>query len=412
MQLFINFGIFINTEKTNTMKIMKRLILLFIASGFMVHTIAQTDSVDVVPLQVSFFYPFGTAGTHSINNGYIFSLNIIAGVTGAADGIEIGGIANTNRYYNHGLQLAGICNITGTSNTGAQIAGICNILGGSTNGAQLAGISNVSDGSLTGVQVSGILNINTDSANGAQLAGITNVSGSINGLQAAGISNIAGTTEGCQIAGIANISGDANVQLAGIGNISGSVNGIQIGGIYNVAGYVKGVQLAGIINICDSIDGVPLALVSIVRKNGYRRWDIWTSEAFYVNVSFKIGIRELYTILSLGYRPGNLHNNTGLGVGLGTNMPLWKRSDIDVEAHMYQISRFLWMEEDNFMYTLRINYVQHLSNRLAIFAGPAFNILGTDYFSDAYKIAPGYGIEYRGSNDWQYWLGFNAGIRF
>jgi len=391
---------------------MKKSILFLFATLLVSNTNAQNDSLHIDPLQISFFYPIGTAGTHSVKNGYIFSLNMIAGVTGAANGVELGGIANTNRYYNHGLQFAGICNIAGTTNIGGQVAGICNLIGGSTEGAQLAGISNISGGGMTGVQAAGILNVNADSATGAQLAGITNIAESIDGLQAAGISNVAGSTEGCQIAGIANIAEKSNVQVAGIGNISGSIDGVQIGGIYNVAGDVKGIQLAGIINICDSIEGVPLALISIVRKNGYRRWDIWGSEAFYINVSYKIGIRQLYTIISLGYKPGDRHNNTGFGLGLGTNMPIGQKSSIDFEAHIYQISRFLWMEEDNFMYTLRLNYVQHLGNRIALFAGPAFNILSTNYSSDAYKISPGYGKEYKGWNDWQYWLGFSAGIRF
>ena len=101
----------------------------------------------------------------------------------------------------------------------------------------------------------------------------------------------------------------------------------------------------------------------------------------------------------------------GFGWGLGTNVPFTQKSSIDVEAHMYQLNRFLWMNEDNFMYTLRANYVYHLGKRMALFAGPAFNIISTNYSSDAWKIAPGYGIEYKGSNDWKYWVGFQAGIR-
>ena len=391
---------------------MKRLILLLSVVTWMGDSVAQTDSIRTDPLQISFFYPLGTSGTYSVKHGYLVSLNLIAGVTGAACGIEIGGIANTNKYYNRGLQMAGICNITGTSSTGAQVAGISNFLGGSVKGAQIAGISNVSGGSMTGVQVSGIINILADGATGAQLAGISNVAESIDGLQTAGISNVSGSIRGCQLAGIANISGNSNVQVAGIVNIADSVDGVQIGGIYNVAGNVKGVQLAGILNICDSIDGVPLALISIVRKNGYRKFDIWGSEAFYMNISYKIGIRELYSIISLGYRPGDIENNTGFGLGLGTNMQIGRRSGIDVEAHMYHISRYLWMERNNFLYTLRLNYVQSLGKHLAIFAGPAFNILSTDYSTDAGDIAPGYGIEYKGSNNRHYWLGCNAGIRF
>lgn len=391
---------------------MKRSLLIFLVCGSMANVMAQNDSIDIDPLQISFFYPFGTAGIQSVKHGYLFSLNILTGATGAANGLEIGGITNMNRLYNHGLQMAGICNIAGTNNTGAQAAGICNIIGGSSKGAQLAGISNVSGGSSEGLQTSGIVNLTGGHATGAQLAGISNVAESMEGFQGGGILNISGNTKGCQAAGIANISGNSNAQIGGIGNVSTSVKGIQIGGIYNIAGYVNGVQLAGIINICDSIDGVPLAMISIVRKNGYRRLDIWGSEAFYINVSYKIGIRDLYTIFSLGYKPGDRYNNTGLGVGLGSNAPLGSRSSVEMEAHMYHISRYLWMKEDDFMYTLRLNYVQNMGERLALFAGPAFNILSTRHFSDAEKIAPNYGIEINRSYKWQYWLGFNAGIRF
>lgn len=390
---------------------MKRFLPVLLLAVIFLPVKAQSDSLEVQPLQVSFFYPFGTAGTHSIHYGYNFSFNILTGITGAAHGVEIGGITNINRQYNNGFQLAGISNISGSYNYGGQVAGICNIIGGYSKGAQVSGIGNLTGGWVNGLQAAGIFNMSGDSVIGAQLGGIFNEAGSIKGLQAAGIMNVSGNTEGCQIGGIINVSDDANAQLAGIGNIADSVNGVQIGGIFNVAGYVKGVQLAGIINICDSIDGIPLAMISIVGKNGYRRWDVWGSEAFYFNVSYKIGIRQLYSIFSLGYKTGNLDNNMGFGWGLGTNVPFTEKSSIDVEAHMYQINRYFWMNEDNFMYTLRVNYVQHLGKRMAIFAGPAFNMLSTDYLSDAYNIAPGYGVEYKSSNTWQYWVGIQAGIR-
>ena len=390
-----------------------RKILLFI---FLIPTLgiySQEDSVHLKPFQVSLIYPLGTSGFYSGNSSYLFSFNILAGVTGAANGFELGGISNVNHYYNHGVQIAGISNVSGSYNKGFQIGGICNVIGGSTNGFQTGGICNLAGGSMQGVQLAGIMNACGDSATGVQLAGITNISGSFEGLQTSGIMNTANDVDGAQIAGITNIASGADaLQLAGIGNMAADVKGAQIGGIFNVAGYVKGFQLAGIVNICDSIDGVPLALVSIVGKNGYRRWDIWGSEAFNINVSYKIGIRGLYTIFTLGYKPGDRDNNTGLGVGLGSNMMLGRRSGIDVEASFYHISRYLWMKEENFMYTLKMNYVLQLGRRTALFAGPVLNILETPPDSDAASIAPGYGVEFHRYNDWKYWLGFNAGIRF
>jgi hypothetical protein len=390
---------------------------------------AQEDSLRVKPFQLSFFYPLGTSGIYSVNNGYTGSLNILTGITGAACGLEIGGLTNINRTSNTGVQIAGISNITGSYSKGAEFAGICNInggfstgfqVGGITNitgrymtGGQIAGIANITGGKVNGFQIAGIINGNTDSVYGMQIAGVVNTARAVNGFQAAGIVNLTGNADACQVAGIANLSDEkASVQIAGVGNVAQEVEGIQIGGVFNVATTVKGVQLAGVINICDSIDGVPLALISIVRKNGYRRFDVWGSEALYLNLTYKIGIREIYSILSIGYKTGNRHNNTGLGVGLGTNMKLNNYNSIDLEAYFFQISNYLWMNEENFLYTLKLNYSRNLNERVAVFIGPTFNMLNTRAGSDAFDIAPGYGVTYKGASDWQYWAGFNAGIRF
>ena len=55
---------------------------------------------------------------------------------------------------------------------------------------------------------------------------------------------------------------------------------------------MKGFQGAGFLNICDSIDGVPLAFISVVRKNGYRKLDSQLSEVQYANLSFKMGVKQ------------------------------------------------------------------------------------------------------------------------
>jgi hypothetical protein len=424
---------------------MKTSSLFIFVLFFTVYVRAQNDSIKISPFQLSLFYPIGTAGISSADNGYIISLNLLTGITGAVQGMEIGGIANINRKYNRGAQVAGICNISGSYSYGAEVAGICNIngggstgaqagglgnivgnsvcglqvgglfniVGGSVNGAQFSGITNMNGGKTNGLEAAGILNGNTDSVTGAQIAGVVNSALVINGFQVAGVVNLSGNSNACQIAGVSNLTAGKGVfQIAGVGNIAGDVEGIQIGGVFNAAGTVKGVQLAGVINICDSIDGVPIALISIVKKNGYRRFELWGSEAFYMNFSYKIGIRELYSIISIGYKTGERHNNTGLGFGLGTEMQLNRFNSIDLEGYFYQISHYLWMNEDNFLYSLKLNYARIFNERIALFIGPAFNILSSRINSDVHDIAPGYGVEYKSSYDWKYWLGFNAGIRF
>lgn len=383
---------------------------------FIISTIyCQQDSLPVRPFQFSVIYPLSTAGPASIDKAYMVSLNMLAGVTGAVDGLEIGGISNVNKYYTRGIQVAGISNINGTSNTGLQLAGINNVNGASSKGAQFAGICNITGGSVKGGQFAGIANISGGELKGIQGSGIVNIaSGNSTALQLAGIGNAADSIKGLQAGGIINVAGSAKAaQVAGIGNIADEVDGAQIGGIFNIAGNVKGVQLAGIINICDSIEGIPIAMISIVGKNGYRRWDISANETFYVNITYKIGIRELYTMFSLGYRPGEDENNMGLGFGIGSNKTIGKRSGIELELHSYQISRYLWMDEDNSLYTIRMHYVYNFGERFALFAGPSFNFMHAAQTSDADEIAPSWaGNHYTSVYNWSSWAGFNAGVRF
>jgi hypothetical protein len=410
--ILVFFSFTIQKPKLNSMK---RNITLFGLLLILGNIYCQQDSLSVKPFQFSVIYPLSTAGPASIDKAYLVSLNMLAGVTGAAKGLEIGGISNVNKYYNQGIQLAGISNISGTTNTGVQIAGINNITGSWSKGAQFAGICNITGGYVKGGQFSGIANVSGGGLKGIQGAGIVNITdGNSTGIQLAGIGNAADSINGLQAGGIINIAGDAKAaQLAGIGNIADEVDGAQIGGIFNIADNVKGVQLAGIINICDSIDGIPIALISIVGKNGYRRWDISANETFYVNLTYKIGIRELYTMFTLGYRPGEESNNTGLGFGIGTNKTIGKRSGIELEVHSYQISRYLWMDEDNSMYTIRMHYVYNFGERFALFAGPSYNFMHAAQTSDADEIAPSWaGNHYTSAYNWSSWIGFNAGVRF
>ncbi|MBN1951232.1 MAG: hypothetical protein JW801_08505 [Bacteroidales bacterium] len=394
---------------------MKRIFTILGVLALTLNLLAKGDSLSVRPFQLSVVYPLSTAGVHAADQGYTISLNLLSGVTGAAHGIELGGISNVNKYYNKGIQFGGISNINGTYNQGVQFAGICNITGTYSGGAQFGGICNITGGGVHGLQTAGISNVSGTDLTGIQAAGISNISGGTSrGAQLAGIGNVADSLIGIQAAGIINIADDAKaLQLGGIGNIADDVNGAQVGGIFNIADDVKGMQLAGILNICDSIHGVPIALISIVGKNGYRRLQVWTSEAFPVNVSFKTGVRAFYTMFSLGYRPGNIENNTGLGYGIGTNHSIGKRSSLELEAHMYHINHFLWVNEDNFLYTLKLNYERQIWNRLSVFAGPSINMMMARPLSDASLIAPSWARETSTANyDWQYWVGFNAGVRF
>lgn len=374
---------------------------------------AQDDNVTYRTAQVSFFYPLGTDWIYSKDRTYHLSLNMLAGANNGFDGFEAAGLVNINTGNIRGAQLAGIGSFTGANaNEIAQCSGIINMVNGELTGFQAAGIVNVVNGNVNAVQFAGITNINTGQTNGLQAAGIANITGTGSDLfQIAGIANIGVSVNQGQVAGIANITNDTRIQVAGIGNAGNNIEGAQIGGIFNIARYVEGVQLAGILNICDSIDGIPLALVSIVKENGYRRFDIWHTEVTTVNLTFKTGIRQLYTMFSLGYNP-NSDYNIYFGTGIGTSIQLTKHNYFDIEYHLYQATENWTIHETKLWNQLRFNISQQFGNRFAIYGGPTINMLISDKTQTSKPIAPNWSRKFRYNKHLTGWFGYNVGIRF
>lgn len=359
----------------------------------------EKDDLEHFPAQISFFYPLGTHGLQTHHYVYKLSLNILAGRTGAVDGFEAAGWVNLNDRYFNGVQLAGIGNIAGGHGNGLQSAGIFNIVGHEFTGFQNAGIINLNGGYSKAIQSAGIGNFSMG-IEGAQLGGILNVSGGkVRGVQAAGIVNAATEIKGAQLAGIANAAVD--------------VKGAQISGIVNVAKNVKGLQLAGIVNICDSIDGVPLALFSYVRKNGYRVFEVSTTENKIAQVSYKTGVRRLYTLFSLSYYDKNPYYNIGYGMGIGSGFVLSNnKSAIDIELRSTHITRNFEMRETLILNSVIVDYSILVFNRIELFAGPAYHLLVASNSLSAARIAPEWARAYKYDNRIWGWFGFHAGLRF
>ncbi len=393
--------------------------LLFICLLFLIviNINAQQEDkhdTDIRPAQVTFITPLGTNGIEApliINK---FSLNILAGVNGGVDGFELGGFLNIVNEYVKGFQVAGFGNITGGYSQAAQLAGFMNINGGEVKGLQGSGFMNIAGGSAEAVQIGGFTNI-SGALKGAQLSGFGNIAKETNGLQAAGFGNIAEQTEGVQISGFMNVTGDmTGVQVAGFLNRTGNIDGVQGGGFLNIAEKVKGVQISGFINVCDTIDGIPIAPISIVRRGGYRKFEFWGNETFFMNASFKIGLKYFYTVFTLGFKPVESDFNTGIGFGVGTNIELDKDKSIDIEGHSYAVNRYFWENWDyNHLNQLRVSFNYNIAEHFSIFAGPSFNILIADIIDYADEIAPSWAFTIADRKDSiRGWFGFNLGMRF
>ena len=277
-------------------------------------------------VQVSILPFIGTNERLSGNVINDYSLNLFGGYSLGTRQIELGFFVNMDRGDVSWLQVAGFGNLVGRNVYGIQAAGFANVNGGETKAVQLAGFANTNLGESRGVQVAGFANTNLKSMNGVQVAGFSNVTiGNSRGAQIAGLSNVqVGDYRGSQIAGLTNIATE-------------KISGSQISVLFNHGRRVQGTQI-GLINYADTLGGVPIGLLSIV-KSGYHKIELSADEVFYTNLAFRSGVRKFHTMLMAGFKPQQSLNPSDtsvwtFGYGLGTVRKLtrWLYLDLDLSS--------------------------------------------------------------------------------
>ena len=359
--------------------------------------IQQQEGVACKPFQLTFFYPLGTGFVKTAENCYHASINILGGVTGQTKGFEMGGLFNVNKYGATGAQFAGLFNLALANNqkpfssANAQFAGICNVTKKGKS-VQFAGICNIGDTAYfqsggifnvakeAGFQAAGIFNVANRA--GFQAGGIFNVAKEVGG-QAGGIFNIADKTI-FQAAGVFNQGGTAHVQAAGIWNAAKETK-CQLAGVANVAqesvcqisGLVnvtkKGRFQMGLINVRDTADGISFGLINIVKKGGVLEAGIEAGEFVHTALTFRSGVKYLYSILFVGYN--YTENYWSWGAGLGTSIKLVGNLSLNLEVTertiFQNVSRFPMAQLVQFNPVLNYRFAKHFK----IYAGPSINFL-------------------------------------
>jgi len=373
----------------------------------------QAENIDIIETRIGQISIWPNVGTNLKLSGQVenrFSLNILAGYSAGVKGVEVGGLVNIDRKDVSGLQIAGIGNVVGGTTTGAQISGIfnnnrqdvkglqltgiSNVILDTMKGAQIAGISNVLRGTMHGWQVAGISNFTTESVDGVQISGISNytkkdvdvlqVAGvfnmgeNVNGFQISGLINVARkNVGGWQIAGLSNYAKTVRLsQLAGLGNIAAErVKGAQVSLLFNYSKYVDGGQFS-FINIADSVGGIPIGFISIVRK-GYHKIELSVEEILYTNFTYKIGVRRFYNIFTAGVQPGSEGPIWGFGYGFGGQIGT-RRAVVSLDLKGTQIMENV--DKQAFNVSFRFNPVLgiRIVKRLSFFVGPAVNLHVSD----------------------------------
>jgi hypothetical protein len=257
----------------------------------------------------------------------------------------------------------------------------------------LIGFVNTVIGSHQGLQA-GFVNTNLIDFYGAQIGFVNSTFNDNSGLQAGFINTTINELKGAQV-GFVNTAGfeiqkgsqigfvnlmrkETNGAQIGFVNITGkNTQGSQLGFVNMTRGTVHGSQI-GFVNFADTITGAPIGFLSIVKKGGYHAFEVSTNEWYPVNLSFKIGIPKLYSIIQGSYND-RFDKRFALGYGFGSLLPLSKRFYFNPEITSIQpVSKGNQMQIQSFVGNFRFK----ISPNLQIAAGPS---LMHAYFYDGYS---------------------------
>ncbi|MFM7022286.1 MAG: hypothetical protein ACKOXB_04855 [Flavobacteriales bacterium] len=352
---------------------LKTLFILFVCNLFLAANLFAQDSTKLknTYFQLTLIPPLGTNGWESFKTTNNVSVNIFAGVSGGLNGVEAGGFSNIILHDVKGVQGAGFANVTLNNLYGCQGSGFANVNLGEAKGAQLAGFVNYNQKKFIGVQGSGFANLALKNFKGAQLAGFANI-------------------------------------------VKDSLQGVQVSGYFNYAKYVKGAQI-GFINVADSVDGISLAFLSIVKK-GLHQLEISADELFYTNLAVRTGTSRFYNVFGLGFGTSNKDFLWNYSYGIGTSLKVNDKWNGDVLLSAQHISKNGFHFGASELYKLYIGAEYRIAKKFTLAAGPTFNLLLTDnLLTDDYaSIAPYSMMNYNTSSDFNLkaWVGGRVALRF
>jgi hypothetical protein len=227
-----------------------------------------------------------------------------------------------------------------------------------------------------------------------------------------GFVNIAGGSHTLPQIGFINWNQDdfSTVQLGFINTVGGGMTGVQAGFINIAGGDAEGVQL-GFINYADSLNGIPIGFLSIVRNGGYMAVELGVSERAPFHIAFKTGVEKLYTSLIVSYNPfKNPSDDTGdhimLGGGLGSIIQLGETFYVNPE-----ITSHIGINANARHYLSLTPYVGYaITSNLSITAGPSLTWVSND---DNGTESPFYNIiEYSIDDKNKLYVGARMSVRF
>lgn len=269
--------------------------------------------------------------------------------------------------------------------------GFINSVGGYLNGAQ-AGFVNTVDQTTNGIQM-GFVNVTGESLNGIGIGFVNTVGNHTAGIQVGFVNSTGANLDGIQV-GFVNVAGR-------------EVEGPQVGFV-NTAGRLNGFQL-GFVNVCDTLEsGFPLGFISVVKHGGYKALGVYADEMSPLNLSFRIGIKKLYTAIQAGYFENNYHK-VSFGAAIGTIVPI--REGFFFNPELSTMSHVVSPQtvQQNSSLIAAVGY--DVNSNLHVMAGPSISWNRT--MSNVDMITPYFSF---GSHVWntanRFDIGFKAGLYY
>jgi hypothetical protein len=183
---------------------------------------------------------------------------------------------------------------------------------------------------------------------------------------------------------------------------------------------VRGLQI-GLINISDTVSGVPIGLINIV-KRGYNKFEIYAGEILHGNFQLKLGANRFYNIFHVGARvpPGNGSYVWGLGYGIGRVSRMSKKSTMNLELMAIHISENEgWTNKLNSIGQFRLLWNHQIGKSVSFFIGPTANAMVSQFRNPETGEIRSPVVPYTlldedldPKTNLKAWVGFNIGFRF
>jgi hypothetical protein len=154
---------------------------------------------------------------------------------------------------------------------------------------------------------------------------------------------------------------------------------------------------------------------------GYHKLEFSADEIFYLNTSFRTGVRQFYNIINAGVKPSTLKEDQtywtfGYGLGTAPRLAKWLSLNVDITSNHIMYERRI--NAINLLNKIYLGLDFHATKNLSVFFGGTINGYLTKTNYDGYPplftdYQPKIFVDQNFHNtNLKMWVGGKVGVRF